>query len=125
MADDGPVPVVGESTTLEDIPLSSLKSTFDVSEFATDESSPRGAGAQASLPLSVRLTDSKPAVRRAAYSELAALFASTTSEELPVFEEHGAQLKAVLLDNASLCHEAGLEATILPSSCPTIIACSS
>lgn len=91
------------ATNIEEQPLATLKSSFDVPEHAGESSDPA-----AEKPLASRLVDSKPVVRRGAYGELAALFAGGDVD----FDEHASTLKKILLDNASNCHEAALDATI-------------
>ena len=97
---------VPQTTNIEEISLSQLKSSFNVAEFATGASvdSPGGAN----KPLAARLGDSKPVVRRAAYAELATLFAAEDTLGVD-YEEHAPALKKMLMDNASNCHEPALD----------------
>ena len=130
MAENATNPNVG----LEELPLASLKGGFQVAEFADPEPSADAAGgallsgcaapsprvpcpaaadpsrARAAGPLATRFVDSKPAVRKAAYAELAELFEAATSEEDLAFEEHQAVLGKLLADNAPLCHESAIAA---------------
>ena len=98
--------------SIEEAPLTSLKSTFDVSEHAPDPATEAANAASAAKPLAVRLTDAKPVARKGAYEELAKLFGGGDADAAAAFEEHAPALKKVLLDNASLCHEAALSAAI-------------
>ena len=88
MASENAVP-----TNIEDQPLTSLKSTFAVSEFAAD-SGAASPSTGAPQPLAKRLIDSKPVTRRAAYIELAGVFTNGASPE--DFEEHSPLLKKLL-----------------------------
>ena len=89
--------------SLEDVPLDQLKSTFTVSETAEP-----AQAIESSLPLGERLASKTPMVRKSAYAELTTLFEADGAP----FEAHAPMLKKILADNARLCHEGALSATL-------------
>ena len=95
------------TNSIEDAPLASLKSAFDVPEHEV-----AADGGDANKSLAERLVDSKPVTRKEAYAELAKLFSSGGAEAAAAFDEHASTLKKMLLDNASLCHDSALDAAI-------------
>ena len=96
MAENAPV------NSLEDIPLAQVKSTFNVAEHAESDVS------AAAGPLAKRLADGNPQVRKAAYSELAELFA--LADEPSVFDEYAARIVEILCDKMPATHGSALDA---------------
>ena len=82
------------------------KSTFNVSEFAETTRTNRKIS---SKPLASLIPSQKSA---RLYAELAELFGRGNADSAGAFVEYSDTLKKMLSDNASLCHEAALEAAI-------------
>ena len=113
--------VAPTAVNIEEQPLSALKSSFNVSEYAPGESAP--ASATEAGPLAARLVDGKPVVRREAYVELAGVLAAAAGGDGSCFEEYAPLLKKVLLDNASTCHEPAIDiAAAIATHAPAVVA---
>lgn len=93
-----------EPNAFDDVPLTQLKgSAF----FVPEEADVKVEDDDASLPLVQRLAAMKPVTRKQAYFDLSALLEASGADD-PSFAEYGPQLKKLLTDNASLCHEGAL-----------------
>ena len=92
----------------DDVILSSIKSDFNVAEHAQPESDDLSG-----KPLSNRLVATAPAVRKAAYLELAAILGGESGPpDAEAAAEHADHIPRLLADRAPLCHEGALDATV-------------
>mmetsp|Transcript_1961 Transcript_1961/g.6632 ORF Transcript_1961/g.6632 Transcript_1961/m.6632 type:complete len:464 (-) Transcript_1961:462-1853(-) len=92
----------------DDVIPSSIKSDFNVAEHAQPESDDLSG-----KPLSNRLVATAPAVRKAAYLELAAILGGESGPpDAEAAAEHADHIPRLLADRAPICHEGALDATI-------------
>ena len=92
----------------DDVIPSSIKSDFNVAEHAQPESDDLSG-----KPLSNRLVATAPAVRKAAYLELAAILGGESGPpDTVAAAEHADHIPRLLADRAPICHEGALDATI-------------
>ena len=99
----GPPPAVHHS--LDDLPVATHSADFAVPE----QAAPTAVEDTSLLPLASRLAHSKPAERKQAYAELSVAFVlGGSAGEAAVFDENLPQLKGILMDGASLCHDSAL-----------------